>query len=316
VSYFSRGLLVAVVACAMTSALAGTAQAESAGRRVAIGNGRVLYLVCAGPMRPQQPTIVLVSGYHDSSDVWTQDDALSLLPNARGPAVLPALSRTNRVCAYDRPGTVRYVNGFPLTDRSTPVTQPRTIEDIAAELHALLAAARVARPYVLVGHSLGGLIVLFYARTYPDEVRGAVFVDALSPSLPDALGRLWPLYLKTLNPRADKQPLAALKSPASETVDIDAGIRRIRAAPPLRPMPLAVLTKTRPFNIPAGYLSPGLTLAELDSAYQGAQDYFVNLVPTTPHFLATGSEHYIALSQPDLVVSAALLVVRRAAPRI
>ncbi len=315
-SRFLRGVLAAVLAYVATNAFANTAKAEAAGRRVTVGNGRDLYLVCAGPVRPQQPTIVLVSGYHDSSDVWTQDDVLSLLPNARGPAVLPALSRTNRVCAYDRPGTLRYLNGFPLTDRTTPVAQPRTIKNIAAELHALLAAARVPRPYVLVGHSLGGLTVLFYARAYPDDVRGAVFVDALSPSLPDALGRLWPLYLDTLNPRADKQPLAALKLPVSETVDIDASIRQIRAAPPLRQMPLAVLTKTTPFNIPAGYLSPGLTLAELDSAYQRAQDYFVNLVPTTPHIFASGSEHYIQLSQPDLVVSAALLVVRRAAPRI
>ena len=67
---------------------------------------------------------------------------------------------TDRVCAYDRPGTLRYIDGAPLTDRSTAVAQPRTVEQLAVELKALLGAARVSGPYVLVGHSLGGLISL------------------------------------------------------------------------------------------------------------------------------------------------------------
>jgi len=95
----------------------------------------------------------------------------------------------------------------PLTDRSTPVAQPRTVRDLVSELHGLLSAAQVPTPYVLVGHSLGGLIALLYARTYSSYVRGIVFVDALSPTLPIQLGALWPLYLRLLTPPLQDHPV-------------------------------------------------------------------------------------------------------------
>jgi pimeloyl-ACP methyl ester carboxylesterase len=117
-------------------------------KQVDVGGGRMLYLHCSGPARPGWPTVILISGYHDSSDPWTQEDVLSLLPQATGPSVLPGLARTDRVCAYDRPGTVRYIDGFPLTNRSTPVAQPRTVEQLAVELKALLSAAQVPGPHI------------------------------------------------------------------------------------------------------------------------------------------------------------------------
>src|SRR5258708_13935289 len=51
--------------------------------------GRMLYLTCSGAARPGRPTIILISGYHDSSDPWTQKDVLSLFPQATGPPALP-----------------------------------------------------------------------------------------------------------------------------------------------------------------------------------------------------------------------------------
>jgi hypothetical protein len=53
-------------------------------------------------------------------------------------------------------------------------------------------------------------------------------------------------------------------------------------------------------------------LSEIDRAYESAQNYFVALSPSTPQVLATGSEHYIQLSQPDLIIKATELVVARA----
>ena len=55
---------------------------------------------------------------------------------------------------------------------------PRTAGDIVADLHALLTAAAIPGPYVLAGHSFGGLVARLYAATYPDEVVGLVLVDA------------------------------------------------------------------------------------------------------------------------------------------
>ena len=62
--------------------------------------------------------------------------------------------------------------------RSDPVPQPTTAKDAVADLHALLSAAGETGPYVLVGHSYGGLVVKLYARTYPKDVAGLVLVDA------------------------------------------------------------------------------------------------------------------------------------------
>lgn len=153
---------------------------------------------------------ILISGYHDSPDPWTEREALSLLPQAVGPPVLPGPASTDRVCAYDRPETVRYIPGVPLTDRGTPVAQPRTAAQLVDELHRLLASAGVPQPYVLAADSLGGLVALLYARTYPEQVRGIVFVNAFSPTLPDSLGPLWSIYRdKLLNPPAANQPVAA-----------------------------------------------------------------------------------------------------------
>ncbi|MGD0472586.1 MAG: alpha/beta hydrolase family protein [Candidatus Velthaea sp.] len=306
-------LTLATSAFSRFAAFAGpSGNATDFAKQIDIGGGRKLYLVCRGTVRVEQPTVILVSGYHDSSDPWIQPEDLSLLPQSVGPSTLVGLARTNHVCAYDRPGTLRYITGLPLTARSSPVTQPRTVKEIALELHTLLAVAKVPGPYILVGHSLGGLIVLFYARTYPNEVRGIVFVDAFSPTVRTRLGSLWPLYRKVLNPPPADEPIASLKEAASETVDLDKSIDEVQAAPPLRKMPLGVLTKTEPFRIRPGSLPPGITLSEIDNGYNGAQNYLVELAPTTPQIFATGSEHYIQLSQPDLVINATQLVIRRA----
>ncbi|MFY9837987.1 MAG: alpha/beta hydrolase [Xanthobacteraceae bacterium] len=286
-------------------------------RQFDIGAGRKVFLECRGAAHAGYPTVVLISGYHGSSDSWTQPDDLSLLPLAVGPAVLPGLARENRVCAYDRPGTLRSMADAPLTDRSTPVAQPRTVRDLVSELHGLLSAAQVPTPYILVGHSLGGLIELLYARTYSSDVRGMVFVDALSPTLPIQLGALWPLYLRVLNPPLQDQPVPSMRQPESEQVDIEASIDQVRQAPPLPPIPLVVLTRTEPFQLPPGFTLPaGITSeswAAIDTAFVNAQRYFVELEPTTPQVFATGSEHNIELSQPDLVINATRLVISRAA---
>jgi len=309
----------ALFAVAIFVAVSGKVLAETPdtkldfARQFDMGAGRKLFLECRGAAPAGYPTVVLISGYYGSSDSWTEREPLELSPLAVGPAVLPGLARENRVCAYDRPGTLRAMADAPLTDRSTPVAQPRTVRDLVSELHGLLSAAQVPTPYVLVGHSLGGLIALLYARTYSSDVRGIVFVDALSPTMPIQLGALWPLYLGVLNPPLQDQPVPSLRQPESERVDIDASIDQVRQALPLPPLPLAVLTKTEPFQIQPGSLPAGITGAAIDTAFGNAQRYFVELVPTTPQVFATGSSHNIQQSQPDLVINVTQLVISRAA---
>src|SRR5881398_734408 len=151
---------------------------------VEIGKGRKMYLECRGS---GSPTVILESGYRDSADSWSTP----LEPGKN--TVFPQVAKFTRVCAYDRPGTVRDANHL---SRSTPVAMPRTARDLVSDLHALLDAAHVPGPYVLAAHSFGGILARLYASTYPDEVVGMVLVDALSEKVKSGLTpEQWKLYV-------------------------------------------------------------------------------------------------------------------------
>lgn len=296
-------LLVALVGCGGPAHNRG---APSSGGVFAgpieIGNGRHLYLECHGKGRP---TVILESGYHNSSDPWNHSDAAA---PATGPAVLPALAADHRVCAYDRPGTLRYPDPPSITDRSSPAAMPRTAQDVVQDLHALLAAAHLPGPYVLVGHSLGGLFIRLYAQTYPDQVRALAFVDAFPVEIPGLLGADWPTYRQALD-----EPLPQFaNSPGFEEIDIEKSVAQVGAAPPFPPVPTVVLTRTEPFAIP-GTVSPEQG-AKLEQAWREASADLIALRPQTPHLIATGSDHFIQIHQPDLVVAGVRLAVQRAEP--
>lgn len=120
------------------------------GKLVDIG-GYKLHLNCTGK---DGPTVVLIAGAGDFSLDWE--------------LVQPDVARFTRVCSYDRAGLAW----------SDPGPTPRTMRQDAHELHWLLRAARVKAPYVLVGHSLGGLIARVYAEEFPKEVAGMLLVDS------------------------------------------------------------------------------------------------------------------------------------------
>lgn len=82
------------------------------------------------------------------------------------------LAKSFRVVSYDRAG-LGWSDLGPM---------PRTAERIVDELHALLEGGGIAPPYVLVGHSFGGLTMPLFAARYPDEVAGMVLVDAVAPA--------------------------------------------------------------------------------------------------------------------------------------
>jgi pimeloyl-ACP methyl ester carboxylesterase len=102
-------------------------------------------------------------------------------------------------------------------------------------MHALLSGAHKAGPYVLVGHSYGGLIVRLYASIYPQDVSGLVLVDALSEGLQDAeTPEQWAMQ-RTLMEGDIRESLALY--PDLERNDPDRSFDQIRVASPLRPLP-------------------------------------------------------------------------------
>ena len=262
---------------------------------VDIGGGRKLFLECRGT---GGPTVILESGYHDSSQPWS-------LADGHPPAVLPGIAGFARVCAYDRPGTLLYSNPPRITDRSSPARMPRTAGDVVGDLHALLAAAHAAGPYVLVGHSMGGLFMRLYAQTWPEEVSALVLVDAFPADLPALFGPQWPAYRLVLD-----NPLPQFADDLGfERIDVDASIAQIEKAPRLRRMPLIVLTKGKPFAWPPG--PSKFDVAALERLWPIGAEGLVKLEPDTPHIVANGSDHYIQVHQPDLVIASVRLAIER-----
>jgi pimeloyl-ACP methyl ester carboxylesterase len=201
---------------------------------VTISPDRKMYLECRGS---GSPTVVLVPGLVAAADTW------SYVTNAAGAsrpspkAVYPRVGTFTRVCSYDRPGTARENGSF---SPSTPVAQPTTVASDAADLHTLLAAARVKGPYVLVGWSFGGPIARFYASTYPEGVAGLVLVDGTSEYLQNALSPAnFATFLK-LTKRDDAQRVAEWKD--VEQFDPAATFAQLRASPRVATMPVVVLT--------------------------------------------------------------------------
>ena len=85
--------------------------------------------------------------------------------------ITPALAERGRVCSYDRANL----------GQSGPAPTPRTARDIVDDLHALLRAAAVPGPYLLIGHSEGGPYVQLYPRVYPTEVAGVLITNPVPP---------------------------------------------------------------------------------------------------------------------------------------
>lgn len=117
-------------------------------------DGRQAHIFCLGDRLPDQTTVVLEAGGGDNVYTWY--------------TMMAEVSQFTRVCAVDRAGL-----GW-----SEASSNPRTAVNIANELHQTLQAAGEQAPYVLAGHSFGGLVMRVYAAQYPDEVSGLVLVDS------------------------------------------------------------------------------------------------------------------------------------------
>jgi pimeloyl-ACP methyl ester carboxylesterase len=157
-----RWLVYPVVAMLAVAALGGGYETVSAatdappampGQSVDVG-GHSLRIHCTGT---GSPTVVLQPGGGEMSSHmgW----------------IAPRVAADTRVCVYDRPGR----------GGSDPVDTAQDASQITADLHTLLRRGNVPGPYVLAGHSFGGLYVLTYAARYPDQVAGMVVVDTTAP---------------------------------------------------------------------------------------------------------------------------------------
>jgi pimeloyl-ACP methyl ester carboxylesterase len=310
---------IAAMVLAAAPALAGSWSANNSGKGtfgnhkdfaglVDIGGARKMYLECHGKW---SPTVVFVSGAGDRTEEWSK----TLDPSEQ--AVLTAIAETNRVCAYDRPGTILAV-GEGEEDfepsRSDPVPQPTTIRDGVADLHALLDAAGERGPYVMVGHSIGGAISRLYASEYPQDVSGLVLGDYTPYEARTTLTDEQWGYWKVLLGSPSGEALALY--PDLERFEHQLNLEQVLAAAPLKPMPLIVLSSDEPYDLtpfvddgtlPAGQAEEFGNI--LFQAILEARADLVSQVPGARHITDTHSGHYIHQEQPQLVIASVREVV-------
>jgi pimeloyl-ACP methyl ester carboxylesterase len=218
------------------------------------------------------PTVILEAGY-TASGIDTY-----------GQTILPLLARTTRVCTYDRAG-----DGIsnPRPNRVRPLTGATQ----AGELHTLLRAISVGPPYIMVGHSYGGMLSREFAALYPGEVVGMVLIDASSePEIP-VYQRLHagPWIDGTVTPAPNQR------------IDIDATVRQLEHASSLGAMPLVVIT--------AGILQDRWlrTAPHLEAV---AQTRLAMLSANSIHVLDGGIGHLIPTLDPRVVIESTQAVIQ------
>lgn len=262
------------------------------GRLVDLGGYR-LHINCQGM---GSPTVILDAGLGDWSSHWT--------------AVQKLLQEDTRVCSYDRAGY-----GW-----SDPGPRPRDSQRIVTELHSLLEKADIAPPYLLVGHSFGGINMRLFASTYPSEAAGLVLVDASHPdSLPyrrDAFGTgpattsnqlMVSHYVEREEKNFPAEAVPAmqdnlLRTKASVTARgeyraLGSSVKELMESHPFGDIPLTVVSRGRR-EWPAGEDGD-----EKEKSWHQQQQELTHLSRLSLFIVAEQSGHHIHMDQPELVAS-------------
>src|SRR5262245_52891971 len=216
-------------------------------------------------------TVIFESGFGDTLDIWKDIQ----------PRIADHCART---LAYTRAG---YLGSDPANDG------PRDAATVVAELRAELQKRNIPPPYVLVGHSLGGLYMQYFARNFPGEVAGLVLVDSthwnqhmdVDPNANTAYtrGREVTLFMPWIMRREFKDSAAAGEQVHTSPVSADF-------------LPTIVLSST---VAPRGW-SPTSRVEEARLQDDIAADF-----PDSEHVRVEGAGHYIQRDRPEVVIAAA-----------
>ncbi len=250
-----------------------------ASRVVDIGRTTIEYVVSG----TTQPPILLLNGGGGPLSGWSR--------------VFGPLLRYGTVMAYNRAGI----------GKSSRPTEPQTGALIIGTLRDLLAEIHLEPPYILVGHSLGGLYANLFARMLPQAVLGVVLVESAHPD-DRQLTAEQPGWIRAVNGVLGVgNPLRRDRS-FDETRWVNQTCRQIETAGPFPDVPLSIVTGGRR---PPSRLMPEAA-ADLRYANQVA---LVELSPRSRHVVSHGSGHFPQLSEPGIVVDAVRWVVEQSGAR-
>lgn len=217
-----------------------------------------------------KPTVVFESGLGDGKGSFAD--------------VFVDLQADTSVFAYNRPG---YGGAGSF---AADADGARTGEEVAQHLHALFSEAGVEPPYVLIGHSIGGLYILSFAKLYPDEVAGLVLVDGRPAGFtaaceasrsglctpPEAMIALFPA-----NQKAEFRGVAATEAFAARPED-------------LGDIPVTVISAGK---------APALTASQFQPIWESLQQDFADRARQGRYVHAKNQQHYVHQENPRLVAA-------------
>jgi pimeloyl-ACP methyl ester carboxylesterase len=252
---------------------------NSSGRLVDVGTHR-LYLVQVGQ---GTPAVIIEPGRGQTHEQWLD--------------VQREVAKHTAVFAYDRAGV----------GRSDPGPMPRHSQRMVAELRMLLEVTHVSPPYILVGHSFGGLNCQLFAKLYPQEIAAMVLVDSSYPEIGDLMTRrLTEAQWEELREILDVQNFSETRVEDGE----ESG-RQVRSAGDLPDVPVTILAGMAGAAAPQGW-------PDLDPEVHEIERQIATALPQGQFIAVEDAGHYIHRDRPDAVVEAILAVLdrtRAATPR-
>ena len=220
------------------------------------------------------PVVVFESGFSDTYEYWS--------------AVVSAISTKTKTVRYNRAG----FGQSPLNG------QPRTAEQIATELHAALSNAKLAPPYLLVGHSAGGMYVRVFAHLFPADGAGIVLVDPAPESFYGMLSQQDPALWKAVEDELKNLPGAKAQLDVNATT-----VDQVRAAWPLPKVPTTVISATK--------VQPPVFTEARRKEMTSLQTALVRQIPGAQQVEASGCGHNIPVECPSVVSQAVLTMLTK-----
>ena len=220
------------------------------------------------------PTVVFEAGFGAGLTSWS--------------TVQSNIAKFARTVSYDRAGI----------GQSEAGPKPRAAKQIALELHTALQNAGIGPPYVLVGHSFGGIYVRVFADMYPKEVAGMVLIDPSQETFDD-----WTrTHQEAKRTALDEQIAKASQGVRDESAEVNTSYQQARAAKVPAGVPVILLTAMKDDTMPAG----------VRKVWAEKHEEWIAKVPGGKHIVVENSGHFIQAEQPQVVIDPIKQVVDQA----
>ncbi len=212
------------------------------------------------------PAVIFEAGFGAGLESWA--------------TVQSNVAKFARTVSYDRAGL----------GQSEAGPKPRAAKQIALELHAALQNAGIGPPYVLVGHSFGGIYVRVFADMYPKEVAGMVLIDPSQETFDD-----WTrTHQEAQRTALDEQIAKASQGVRDESAEVNTSYQQARAAKVPAGVPVILLTAMKDDTMPAA----------VRKVWAEKHEEWITKVPGGKHIKVENSGHFIQGEQPQVVIDA------------